>query len=93
MPIVFLFAYSNFKVVTFTPSLSTGYIPLKTVENIAKVIVSDNPEGKYNLSENIFGDAQALGLRYFVQRDAKIKPQGVEGYGWLNTLYIVSPRA
>jgi hypothetical protein len=91
VPIVFLIVYSNFKIITFTPSLSTGYIPLKTVENIAKTIVADNPEGKYNLSENIFGDAQALGLRYFVQRDAKIKPQGVEGYGWLNTLYIVSP--
>lgn len=91
VPVVFLIIYSNFKIVTFSPSLATGYIPLNKVENIANRIVLDNPEGKYNLSENIFGDAQALGLRYFVQRDAKTKPQGVEGYGWLNTLYIVSP--
>lgn len=91
VPVTVFMFYSNFRILTFTPSLATGYIPLQKVENIAKRIVTDNPEGKYNLSENIFGDAQALGLRYFVQRDAKIKPQGVEGYGWLNTLYVVSP--
>ena len=91
IPILVLILYSNFKILTFTPSISSGYVPLKIVEKIADKIIADKPEGKYNLSENIFGDAQALGLRYFIQRDAKIKPQNVDGYGWLNTLYVVSP--
>ncbi len=91
IPFAVLILYSNFKILSFTPSLTTGYIPLKTVEEMAYKIVSENPQGKYNLSENIFGDAQALGLRFFVQRDAKVKPQNVEEYGWLNTLYVVSP--
>lgn len=83
--------YSDIKILSYTPSLATGYLPLSTLERVSRQIVTENIQGKYNLSENIFGDAQALGLRYFVQRDAINKPLDPLSYRNLDQLYVLSP--
>jgi hypothetical protein len=64
---------------------------VQTVEEISKAIVADSPTGKYNVTENILGDARSLSFRYFLMRDAKVKPQSVEVYDRIDTLYVVTP--
>lgn len=87
IPIIF----SNFKSVSTTISLKDGYLSLDTIEAISNKIVSDNPQGKYNITESIRGDARSTAFRFYLLRDAKIKPQSEISYGDLNTLYVVSP--
>ncbi|MCX6704813.1 MAG: hypothetical protein NT162_00535, partial [Candidatus Woesebacteria bacterium] len=72
-------------------NIREDYYPLRVVENISKAIVLDNPTGKYNITENILGDARSLSFRYYLMRDAKIKPQPVEIYDRIETLYVVTP--
>ena len=76
---------------TLNPTLVEDYYPIETVEEISKAIVSDNPTGKYNVTENILGDARSLSFRYFLMRDAKVKPQAVEIYDRIDTLYVITP--
>lgn len=91
IPILVLITFANYKILSFTPNIKTGNIQIKTIEKISQKIVSENPQGRYNLSANINGDAQALDLRFFVQRDAKTKPQDIKNYNNLDRLYVVSP--
>ncbi|MGA2910803.1 MAG: glycosyltransferase family 39 protein [Candidatus Microgenomates bacterium] len=73
------------------PNSQEDYYPVQTVEEISKAIVADSPTGKYNVTENILGDARSLSFRYFLMRDAKVKPQSVEVYDRIDTLYVVTP--
>lgn len=83
--------YSSISITLVEPQLAKDYLPLSTLEQAGRAVVEDNPTGKYNLSENTYGDAQALALRYYVQRDATVKPQDITQYSDLNTLYVLSP--
>jgi len=67
------------------------YISLSRVEEIAGEIVKDDPQGRYNVTENILGDARSLAFRFYLLRDAKVKPQGVETYNNLDSLYVITP--
>jgi len=84
---------SSVKIIThkLNPNLTEDYYPLETVEEISKAIVSDNPTGKYNVTENILGDARSLSFRFFLMRNAKVKPQPVEIYDRIDMLYIITP--
>ncbi len=83
--------YSDISAITANVSLKNGYLPLKTIEAISDKIVSDNPSGNYNITENLKGDARSTAIRFFLLRDAKVKPQSEIVYGNLQTLYVVSP--
>lgn len=67
------------------------YVSIETLERASQLIKEDGPAGRYNLSENIYGDAQARGLRYFAWRDVANKPEDEVSYGWLLALYVLSP--
>lgn len=73
------------------PNSKDDYYPLSTVEEISRAIVVDNPTGKYNVTENILGDARSLAFRFYLLKDAKVKPQPVEIYDKLDTLYVITP--
>jgi hypothetical protein len=73
------------------PHSITDYYPVTKIEEISRAIVADKPEGAYNLTENLQGDSRSLAYRYFVTRDANIKPQPVENYNTIDTLYIITP--
>lgn len=73
------------------PNLKADYYPVNKIEEISDAIVLDNPMGAYNVTENILGDAQSLSFRYFLLRDARVKPQPVEIYDRIDTLYLITP--
>ena len=83
--------FSDFAIITKNITLQDDFISLTKIEAVSKAIVSDNPTGKYNVTENIHGDARATAFRFFLLRDAKVKPQDEIHYGDLDTLYVVSP--
>ncbi|MFZ2200161.1 MAG: hypothetical protein WAV40_05260 [Microgenomates group bacterium] len=76
--------------ITWTQAQTEFTFPLATLEKIGQIIVEDNFCGSYNITENITGDAQATAIRYFVQRDAKKKPQPNLDYQNLDALYAVA---
>lgn len=82
---------STFGILNFQNGVNTGYIPLKTLEKMSEVIVRDETKGNFNLTENVDGDAYALALRYYVQKDSLNKPKDTNMYGWLDRLYVVAP--
>jgi hypothetical protein len=81
----------SLKVLWYTPVSSGAYVPLRTIERTAQIIVADNPEAPYNISENIIGDARGISFRYFLLRDARVQPESVEKYDDLQALYVISP--
>jgi hypothetical protein len=76
---------------TLSPQSNSDYYPVSKIEKIAHAIVLDNPKGSYNITENLQGDSRSLATRYFVMRDAKVKPQSVENYTAINVLYVITP--
>jgi hypothetical protein len=86
--ILALMMITNWKTLQARP---TSYVSVVTLERASQMIKEDDPKGKYNLSENIYGDAQARGLRYFVWRNVANKPENEVSYGWLSALYVLSP--
>lgn len=56
---------------------------------MCKVLIK--PDGAYNLTENLHGDARATVFRYFITRDALVKPQDELTYNNLSTIYVISP--
>lgn len=86
--VLILILMTNWKILWARP---TSYVSIETLEKASQLIKEDNPKGKYNLSENIYGDAQARGLRYFVWKNVERKPENEISYGWLSTLYVLSP--
>lgn len=73
------------------PKRREDYYPVRKIEEISDAIVVDNPNGRYNITENILGDARSLALRFYLLRDAEVKPQPVEVYDRINTLYVITP--
>lgn len=92
IPIVPMLILST-KIIThrLDPNVREDYYPVSTIEAVSRAIVLDNPTGKYNVTENILGDAQSLAFRYYLLRDAKVKPQPVERYDRIDTLYVITP--
>jgi len=91
LPILILMIVVNWRTLAFRPDPGKNYVGIDILEEASRLIAIDNPQGKYNLSENIYGDAQARGLRYFVIRDVVNKPENEVTYGWLKTLYVLTP--
>jgi hypothetical protein len=83
----------SFKIVThkLNPEVREDYYPVRKVEEISKAIIEDTSKGKYNVTENILGDARSLAFRFYLQRDAENKPQPVEVYDRIETLYVITP--
>lgn len=81
---------SSVRIIT-TPARSLyGYAPLQEMEDVSRIIRNDNPKSPYNITENIIGDARATAFRYFLERDASVKPATEMEYENLNTLYVVT---
>lgn len=83
--------YSSIGILYDDPKLGKSYLSLGQIELICQNIVGDTAEGRYNITENIHGDARAMAFRYCLNRDTKIKPQNELTYTDLSTLYVVSP--
>lgn len=82
---------SSVLITLFQPSFNNVYIPLSEISAISREIFRDNPSGNYNLTENISNDSRALSFRYFVEKDASIKPYSELKYFNLGSLYVISP--
>lgn len=81
---------SSLRIIT-TPARSYyGYIPIREMEKISTIIQNDNPKPPYNITENIIGDARAIAFRYFLERDASVKPASEVEYENLNILYVIT---
>lgn len=76
--------------VSNTIKLSDHTIPIRELELAADIIVQDNFQGSYNLTENLTGDAKATPLRFFVLRDAAHKPQAEGDYYNLDAVYVLA---
>ena len=82
---------ADFYILTDSQSLKRDYLSVAKIEAITRTIIKDRPVSPYNISENIGGGAQAIPFRFFLNRDATIKPNNIQSYTNLNTLYVVSP--
>lgn len=90
---IIVFILANSLVNVWTPrSVFDGTLSISTLANISKIIVADNPTGHYNITETMSGDARFVSLRYFLLRDAVVKPQSEESYTGLDRLYIVTKK-
>jgi len=87
MPMLLL----SYRMINYKLDPTKDYYPVSTVETISKAIVADRPSGKYNVTEDILGDARSLAFRYYLLRDASIKPQPVINYADITILYVISP--
>lgn len=83
--------YASVGILFDYPRFDKNYLSLGVIEQICKKIVLDMPTGRYNITENIRGDARAMAFRYCLMRDTKIKPQNELTYINLSTLYAISP--
>lgn len=83
--------YSSTYILYDDPKLGKSYIALQEIEKICQKIVQDLPQARYNITENIRGDARAMAFRYCLNKDTKVKPQDELSYTGLSTLYVVSP--
>ena len=82
---------ADYKIITFRPDPTKNYIGIDTLEKASFLIKSDVKNETYNLSENIYGDAQARGLRYFVFKNVEKKPEYDIFYEHLDFLYVLTP--
>jgi hypothetical protein len=64
---------------------------LADLELAGKFITEENISGSYNISESVTGDARGTALRYYVQRDARIKPLNQSSYKDLDHLFVLAP--
>ncbi|NMC98829.1 MAG: hypothetical protein GYA62_03805 [Bacteroidales bacterium] len=76
---------------TLNPQNTDDYYPIAKVEEISEYIISDNPKGKYNVTENILGDARSLAFRFYLTKGTETKPQSVINYAQLDSLYVITP--
>lgn len=90
LPVAISMIFSMLGIILFKNDVNTGYVPLNTIENIARKIVNDGFEGKYNITENLHTDTQANGIRFFIQRDGKHQPQDTNSYGSIARLYVLA---
>lgn len=89
--IFLLIILTNLKIISFRPDPNKNYIGLKLLEDASLLIKEDLDSEKYNLSENIYGDAQARGLRFFVLKNIDKKPENDVSYRNLDVLYVLTP--
>ena len=83
--------FADYKIITFRPNSVKDYVGIDTLERASLLIKSDVKNETYNLSENIYGDAQARGLRYFVLKNVDKKPENDISYEHLDFLYVLTP--
>lgn len=83
--------YASLGILYNDAKLERSYLSLREIEQICKKIIYENPTGRYNITENIHGDARAMAFRYCLNKDGKVKPQNELSYTNLSTLYVVSP--
>lgn len=76
--------------ISWTQELTIFTFPLHTLQKIGSTITNDKFGGSYNITENVTGDAQAIAIRYFVERDAAKKPQSKLDYTNLDALYVIA---
>ena len=88
--ILFMFLTSGM-ILMQKPQLPETYISLAVIEDITDAIVNDSLDMRYNITENIKGDARAMPFRYFLLRDADKQPENFESYTHLSRLYVISP--
>lgn len=83
----------SFQIIThkLDPTSVSDYYPINTIKQISDAIVTDRPSGKYNVTENILGDARSTAFRYYLMQSAVVQPQPVEVYDRIDTLYVISP--
>lgn len=83
--------YASIGILYDDAKLGKSYISFYEIEKICKKILKDSPTERYNITENIRGDARAMAFRYCLNKDTKIKPQNELSYTNLDFLYVVSP--
>jgi|YNPBryulayer2012_1023412.scaffolds.fasta_scaffold11609_2 4-amino-4-deoxy-L-arabinose transferase-like glycosyltransferase len=70
----------------------TAYPTLSHIEKVAKIIEKEKFKLPYNITENFIGDARALYLRFFIEKNIKIaKPNNEISYTNLKTLFVFAP--
>lgn len=70
----------------------TAYPTILHMEKVAKIIEKERFNPPYNITENFIGDARALYLRFFIERNNKIpKPNNEISYTNLKTLFVFAP--
>lgn len=78
--------------VTYIHKNTTFFPTVSSMQKAVAIIKSDNPSLPYNVTENFIGDARALYLRFFLEKDNQIpKSNNEEEYNNLETLYVFSP--
>lgn len=82
---------TDYKIISFRPEANINYVGIDILEEASLLIKSDVKNETYNLSENIYGDAQARGLRYFVLKNVEKKPENEISYEHLDSLYVLTP--
>jgi len=90
-PLFLLIFIADWKIISFRPDPSRDYVGLNTLEKASELIKNDVGERTYNLSENIYGDAQARGLRFYVLKNVEKKPEDELSYEHLDILYVLTP--
>jgi hypothetical protein len=92
IPFIFIpIIYSDSKIINQKINLKENYLSLSQIESISKSIISDEPTGKYNIAEYLYSDIRGTAFRFFILRDARIKPENEFSYADIKTLYVVSP--
>lgn len=82
--------FSSLSIVTAVPQTSSTFVSFPCLREAAKIIIDQKPQGKYNVTQNITGEARALALRYFLLKDTLVKPQDEFHYEGLDSLYVLA---
>lgn len=90
LPVVTAVIISTLGIIFFKNGIDSGFMSLKTIEEVASKIIRDDYRSKYNITENIHKDTHANGIRYFIQRDGTNQPQDTNSYGSLARLYVLA---
>lgn len=70
----------------------TPYPTLQQMEKVGEIIKKEKPKEIYNITENFIGDARALYLRFFIEKNDDIKPPESETtYQNLKILFVFAP--
>lgn len=97
--VLIIFIITDFKILYSQKALTdifakkeSSYPTITHMEKVAKIIKKENPQSPYNITENFIGEARALYLRFFLERDNQIpKLKDELTYQNLKELYVFSP--
>jgi hypothetical protein len=87
LPIFFV----DYHIITAKVNVKDNYLSLDKIELISQAIIEDKPLGAYNVIDYLYNDIPATSLRYYLLRDAPIKPESEINYDKITTLYVLSP--